>query len=454
MKICTLSVAVLLLSSPCIAQNTFVRNYVELSAGKQKPAKQARISPKSDSGQNVLMLPKYEEEHLYEGEWFQEGGYTYDYDKRGNVLRVDYGDEISFTTTICTYDDNDMPLSQVVTNTEDGITTNSSKRDIVYDNFVTSVITESYSYMWMETDWTQVSDGHSYKRNITRNDKGLITGVEILTYFNGEYMLQHRTTITYNEDGLAETCKYEELGMASDGSFVMNERYTVSDMQWYTTDGQILVLDDLSAFFVGNNRLKKGTVTSNGEVTGYIEATYEENGDYTYVYNYTTAPVATETYTHTVTDANGSYVMTCTALEDANEDGLLTDDELAYESSTTVTKDRYGRIIEESATEFGELAFAAKYDFTYSDEYGSYPTEQVYSEYDIEMGEYVPFLKIVGKDFYDVAGIGNVESDVAGETETAIYNLQGIRMNAMEETLPAGMYIINRAGKVSKIMRR
>lgn len=457
MKIFTLSVAVLLFASPCIAQNTSSRSYASLSAGKMKTAKQARITPKSDSGQAVLMLPRYEEEYLYEGEWFSEGGYTYEYDQRGNVLKEMYGDESIYTTTVSTYDDNNMRLSKVVTNTEDGETTNSSKQEIVYDRIVTSTIVESYSYMWMNEDWMQVSDGHSYKRVITRNDKDLITEVDITIYFNGEYMLQHRSTITYNEDGLAETYKYEELGMSSDGSFVMAEKFVVKDMQWYTTDGQILALDDLSVFFVGNNRLKKGTVTKDGEITGYLEASYEENGNYTYKYIYTTEPIATETYTYTVTDVNGSYTLDCVAFEDMDEDGNLTEEELAYESSQVVTVDKYGRVTEESATEFGEMLFAAKYDYTYSDEYGSYPTEQVFSEYDIEAEEYVPFLKIVAKDFYNVAddsGVQNIVNDNEAVSEAVIYNLQGVRLDVSEDVLPAGIYVVNRGGNVSKIVRR
>lgn len=462
MRIFTLSAIALLFSSISIsAQNAFSLNSTATQSPIQAKVKAVKANKKALVKNNApttesLMMPKHEEEWNYEeAEWFKSGDYYYTHDTNGNVLKNTYVDEISSTETTFTYNENNNVVSQIELYSEDGEPfENSSKRTMEYDPIATNTITNSQSYSWDGTDWLLVSDGHTFKRVITRNDAGNIIGVEVYSYFMNEYHLQHRSTITYNSENVAETWKYEELGYTSTGDLVMNEVYTLIDMKWQKTDGQIMTLNELSDFFTGSsNQLAEATATYAGNVTGYITASYQDNGSYTYRYLYTTAPCAAETYTHTITDANGSYVETIVAYEDMNEDGLLTIEELVMEEDLTVTKDQYGRVIEEVATADGELMFSAKYEFTYNEEYGSYPVEQLYSEYDFDVEDFVPFLKIVATDFYDVAGVEDIIIDNSSEVKS-IYNLQGVNVGTEMDNLPAGVYIINQGGKVSKIVKR
>lgn len=450
----------LLLSVPCVAQGRFSLKSVATKSpivtkaenfkSKRNRVKTFALNARTQAEANAIMLPRQEEEWVYEEEWYQEGNYFYEHDNRGNITKNSYDDGFAVSATDYTYDENNNKLTQIESYSEEGEPfENSSKREWTYDSKVTDLVVESKSYSWEETDWTLVSDGYTYKRVITRNDKGAITSVEVYSYFMNEYHLQHRATITYNADGLAETWKYEELGYDGTG-YVMNEIYTLTEMQWYTTDGQILVLSDLSDFFTGNrNRLKKATVYSEGELSGYIEASYEESGNYTYKYVYTSEPYAEEIYTHTVTDGNGSYDESCVAYEDMDEDGAVTEAELALSETLTVKKDKYGRVIEESATADEEVMFAAKYDFTYSEEYGSYPVEQVYSEYDFGTEEYIPFLKIVAKDFYDVTSQSSIENvEVNANAPVEYYNLQGVKVSNPEN----GIFIKKQGAKTTKVV--
>lgn len=402
-----------------------------------------------------LLKPAHEEEWLYEdGGWFKAGDYYYTYDASGNKIIEKYSDGEGVSKTVSEYDSNNNAVSVITSYSEDGTEfVNSTKRLRTYDEKVADLIVDSQSFTWSNGDWSLVSDGYTYKRIVDRNDNGSITGVSVESYFMGNYEQQLKSTLTYNSDGLAQTWMFEELGYADGGKdLVMKEVFTLTDMRWYTTDGQILVMDDLSDFFTDKyNRLKGATVYSGGNITGTVEATYSEKGDYTYTYNYTTEPYAKEVYSHSVTDENGSYVETTMAYEDLNADQQLSDDELVLKAELTVVKDRYGRVVEEYAVANDEVQFRGKYDYTYSEDYGSYPLEQIFYDYDFKSSQFVPFLKIVANDFYDVtSSIDNVTSSDELSDE-AIYNVQGVKLNVEEKDLAPGLYIIKKAGKCKKI---
>lgn len=401
-----------------------------------------------------IIRPAQEEEWLYEDEWIKEGDYFYKYDNQGNITRNLYDDGFSATATDYTYDENGNRTSIIETYSEEGAEfENSSKRTLSYDSKVTNVVTESQSYAWDEelSDWTLASDGRTYRRIINRNDIGNVTGVEIHNYFMGEYLLQMRSTIAYNEEGLATEWTYEELSYNEENELAMQEVYSFKEMQWQTTDGQILVLDDPSDFFTGKlNRLQSAKVYEYGEEAYDVEATYNEDGSYSYKLIYDGGQSA-ETMVYTVTDANGSYTVEEALYEDMDMDGELTDADLLISALMTVTLDQYGRVIEEVAEEDEELMYAAKYDFTYTEECGDYPVEQIFYEYDFDELDYVPFLKITGKDFSDVSTeIKTLISD--SESVKEIFTLNGIRINANKDTLPAGIYIIRQGNKASKIV--
>lgn len=455
-KITLLSVA-LGFASVCVAQSadqSEIRSKAdEFNSDSKAYVKKYLLQKEGERAS--IMRPAREEEWLYESEWYKGGDYFYSYDAKGNILNEIYEDESGKTVSDYLYDDNNQKVSETVSLSENGgELANSSKRITIYDSVVTDFVAESESYTWdsESAEWNLIADGHTWKKVITRNDKNKVASIELHNYFMGEYHLQMRTTVSYNDDGLACEWKYEELGYNDLNELVMQEVYLFTDMEWYTTDGQILVLNDPSDFYApGNNRLKKAAVYERGVKVYDVTASYEENGNYTLKKAY--ADGSRDLLSHTFTDDNGSYISRYAYCLDIDGNGEVTDDEELFAEELTVTIDACGRITAEKAVgiEDGEeeLIFAAKYDYTYTDESGDYPVEQIFSEYDFDAEDYVPFLKIIGKDFSDVSGVGSIMPE--NKAETAIFNLQGIRIDADKNSLPAGIYIIRQNGKTEKV---
>lgn len=447
-----LSLSVMAQSShPLLVNNPIKLEKKELNDVRSASPKHLAEKIKMQIQASTNMLPTQEEEWLYEGAWKKYGDYFYSYDNRGNIVRKIYDDGETAVATDKVYNENNKYIESIDSYKEgDGEFIKSDKRVIEYDLRVTDFVINSESYEWIDNDWKLVSNGYTYKKVVNRNEKGNVTGVEIYTYFQDEYHLQIRSTITYNEDGLAEEFKYEELNFNSSGELEMQEVYTLKDLVWYRTDGQILVLDDVSAFFTeGNNRLRKASYYKNGRRTQMYEASYEENGDYSYKQILLQVPLSETVIGYTITDENGSSRTTINVYEDADMSNSIAEDEAVRSDTLTVTKNHYGVIVEERYVGDGEILYGAKYDYTYNEEYGSYPIEQVFMDYNLEASEYVPFLKIVGKDFIDVAGVKQAVVDNS-TGEKIIYNLNGMRQFLPEENLPAGIYIVKEGNRVSK----
>lgn len=294
--------------------------------------------------------------------------------------------------------------------------------------------------------------GHTWKRNITRDEIGRITTISIETYNINEFKETRRTTITYGEDGLADTWKHEELtynGM----NLAWEEFYTLRDMQWYSTDGQITA-EDINEFYTGNNRLKSARVEEPdfGEV-GTITASYEENGNYSYSYNYND-PVARDVTTVTYTDEYGSVTEDLAYYEDIDEDGVASDEELQESYKSVLTCNEQGETISEEFFFDDEFDSGAKYDVIYGDY--AYPTEWTMSEYDSDMEDYVPFIKLVRSHFVDVTTATSIDAvpAVEGNAAQGVYNLQGVKVAQSIDHLPAGLYIVKMNGQSRKIIKK
>ena len=165
-----------------------------------------------------------------------------------------------------------------------------------------------------------------------------------------------------------------------------------------------------------------------------------------------TLNVVEQPFVDQLPDENGSYKDTCVAYKDLNGDGEFAEDELDYSDEINVTYDNAGRVTEEVYSVFDVISSAARYEYTYSPDYGNYPVEQVYYYYDVQNSEYVPYMKLIADDFYDVcAGIDEINVD--NSSACVIYNLQGIKINSLEQDLPSGVYIIKQNGKTVKVAK-
>lgn len=460
MKIFTLIATVLIMSSGNVmAQKRFVHknlrtsetNNVKKVQGLDKASKRPAKIRKAAAAQ--LYMPLHEDVFYYEDEWIKTGYTDYKYDTSGNVLTSDYVTEDGTIRTEYEYDENNQWTSQTEYNSDGSSDLQpSGRRTRIYDDIVKDLVVESMQYTWTAGDWMLIDQGYTWKRNVTRDSKGNVTGVSVDTYYIDGFETTRKTTITYNQDGLADTWKYEEL--AYDGvSLAWEEYYTLEDMQWYSTDGQI-VTDDIEGFFTGNNRLKSAKVIepAYGE-TGRIEAEYDEDGNYSYTFLYND-PVESDVYTFKYIDENGSTEEEYIYYSDMNEDGQLSDDEL-MESSKIIT--RYNEKGDITAEEYyfgDEFDSGTKYDIEYGDY--SYPTEWVMSEYDYDLEDYVPYMKLVRSNFVDVTNTSSINS-VAGSSETGVqnvYNLHGMKVGTQTSNLPAGLYLIKKDGKTVKVLKK
>lgn len=413
-------------------------------------AKQARkgapVMAAKRAAEGSLMLPTHEDTYLYEdGEWIDDATYDLTYDKKGNVLTQTETYETDVTKTVYEYDENSMETSETVYVGETGGELENSSRLVrAYDGKVASLIVSSEEYTWLD-DWTLINAGRTYKREVSRDDSGNVTGTTLQDYYDGEYMDMEGSAITYGEDGKATT--WESKRMSNYGSLITYLSF--SDIVWDCTDGQIVTLD-YNDFFSGNNRIASAIYSdTEGGVDASVVATYGENGAYSY-YMQPEGYDMRDVYTRTADDENGSYTLVADYYTDMNGDGEYTDDEIDFSDKTVITYDAHGNLTSELYYSDDELYAGMKYEYTYNAD-SDYPAEAIHYEYDERSGDFEPMLKVVSTDFVDVAtGIETVSGNYAAAPQ-AVYNLQGAKVASSVRQLPAGIYIVKSGNQAKKV---
>lgn len=454
-KITSIAVALILMSGAVSAQKRFVHKQANAAKMERKAGKVQVNKAPAQVRKTVapLYMPLHEDVYFYEDEWMKTGETDYTYDTRGNVLTSNYVTEEGTMLTEYVYNEDNLWTSKTESSYDEGMELMSSSRlTRAFDSEVKDLVVENLEYTLADGEWNMADYGRTWKRIVTRDEQGRVTAVSVETYYMGNFEPTRRNTITYNADGLAETWKHEELTY-SGFDLVWEEFYTLSDMQWESTDGQI-VAEDIDAFFTGNNRLKSAKVTEpDYGVVGTITATYEENGSYSYAFNYID-PVASDVFKVTYTDENGSWEEELLYYEDMDEDGELSEEELMESSKVVVTCNEMGDITSEEYYFYDMFDSGAKYDMVYGDY--SYPMEWTMSEYDYDLEDYLPFLKLVRSNYVDVTNttaINGVQTRPATDVE-GVYNMQGVRIGQSSDRLPAGIYIVKKDGKTQKIVRK
>lgn len=450
--------ALLAVSGSCMAQARFNHKAHRLELRGAQVKKQCRPTDARNlvagkSGGSIF-LPTHEATYAYDGaEWMEDASYTYRYDSKGNVLSQIVDDGVSKTKSVYEYNADGMETKEL-TMVDDGAGgfANSGKLEQKYDKVVKDFVVSSFEYAWNSTDWNMVDMGRTWERSVGRNDQGNVTGVTTNTYHAGMFEELMKTSVTYGPDGKADTWRYDELVYDGVNDPAMEEFYTLRNMEWENTDGQVVIMD-LNDFYTGNNRLKSAIVVEPGEVqAGNILADYKDNGDYSYMFYYN-GTFDGDGYSKTFIDGNGSYEEESAYYFDANLDGLMTEDEKQSGMTAKVVFDDHGNVVSETIFEDGEMVDGMKYEYTYAPEY-DYPTEQVYYGWNPDLMDYEPFIKIVSTDFTDVTtSISEVETS-RGEDATAVYNTQGVKVGTSTDALPKGLYIVKSGGKTKKMMKR
>ncbi len=176
--------------------------------------------------------------------WAFSGDETFTYNESGQpATECHDGHKIVYE-----YDANGQCISEIDFELQGLDYVNNSKVLYTYDEVVTDFVVNEESYHWYNGKWV-LDNSHGYK--ITRNADGNVTKVESI----GNDSDKEYYTISYGKDG-----KASEIKVSEDGGLIS---YTISDIIWERTDGQILEFDiESKSFYRGANRIKSATVTN------------------------------------------------------------------------------------------------------------------------------------------------------------------------------------------------
>ena len=229
---------------------------------------------------------------------------------------------------------------------------------------------------------------------------------------------------------------------------------------WKKTNGQLVgEFDNWQSY---GNYIVSGTIgdydtaTGTSKDFGEIKVDYDANGGFTETIDYTDV-LSKSVTTNSFTDDNGSNVYEYKYYEDANEDGVLNNDDLVEGTVATVKKDANGNVTLDEVEEYGineeksvyEKMGGSRYIYTYDPEHDNAMLTMQYEGYDSETKEYVPFARVTTTEFVSVStGINNVKVQSADDA-SAVYTLQGVKTNAAGK----GLYIVKRNGKFVKVMK-
>ncbi len=422
------------------------------------PALSRRRAAASQS--TTAYKPMTQTESLYmDGEWMEVGTYTLSYDAKGRQTRVDVETEDGLTRTDYTWTDQDQLDTQTESTSEDGGATfvPSSKRVQTYDAILPALTLTKDKYDW-DTDGNQwVPNYDSFRRTVVRNADNNVTSLTLAVPLNGNFDDTQRITNTFDPTTKQATSFYLEE-QQWDGSWAQSQY--LHSLVWKKTNGQLV--DGFDSWQNYGNYLLSATIgdydkaTGTSQDFGTVKIVYDAQNGYTETIDYTdvlSKAVTTKKYT----DDKGSFVYDYKYYEDANNDGVLDDQDLSEGTVITTMYDANGNIvldeeedygIDEDSQSYGKMG-GSRYVYTYDPDHDNAQLTMQYEEYDLDAKDFVPMSRIATTAFVDIAaGIGHVDMRQSDES-SAVYTLQGMKTNAAGK----GVYIVKRGGKYVKVMK-
>lgn len=408
---------------------------------------------------NFMPLTEMVYTYTEDGTWELEGEYSYTY-KNGKVATQTQksGDDITLTTT--SYSDDGLTETVVESTSSDGGKnfTNASKAVFVHDPVVADLVISKKRYEWdsESNDWTEISD--SFQRDIKRDADGNITSLTILVPYMGAYDATEKYTNTVDpETKQINSFKYESLTYDENDQPVWQTNQYLTDIKWEKTNGQLVSQYD--EWMLWDNYLSSATLAyeEDGETKsfGNINIEYSGDGGYNETFQYTDQLERTDTK-KVMADENGSFSIEEKSYSDANEDGVLTDEDLVSWNKEIVTYDAHKNLAEDEFYELDEetsglvKTMGEKTERQYDAEHGDAVKETITSSYDMDAQEYMPYSKVIVTSFTDVtSGIKAVENT---DGNIAAYNLQGMRIDASASN-GMGITIVKKSGKAFKVIK-
>lgn len=365
--------------------------------------------------------------------WVPYGKYTFSYDADLNVVEelseslAPEGVYVKYAKRLYTYD----ALGRLTRSTLlAGETLDNLEQlqyaDISYDDVLTDLVIRQDSYTLTDGGWAL--DDQSYRREITRDSDGNIVEMTARTYYEGEF-IEVESLKTVFEDGVPVTMKERMLTQDEDtGELKMAETETYSDCKWYSTDGQITSLDDIT---VGRNHLQSANIKTPDVSDMKMEIVYKDGSD-----DYTATSTATLMYVVPTTTVfeftrlpNGGSYQKTTQDMDIPQYGH------AQKIMTLDNQfDEWGNlIISKQVTTYGATTVDKwlQGEFVRDEQHG-YPLQYLQKEFTQYQGqtggEWEDKYRIEYSDYVQPSvGVSETEADGNADAEAEYYTLDGRR---------------------------
>lgn len=387
-----------------------------------------------------------------ETEWVPDETYSMKYDNKGLVTEqesVDAEGLMSLETYTWNENGNLSTRFSKIKESVDGEYVNSQRLSREYDNVVTSFITFNNQDVWSDDAW---QPSNNYKQTVTRDANGNVTLMERAVYFEGIYDPTYRLVVTYGEDGKASRIEEHNLDYDYDSDdYVWILSYVYDNIEWETTDGQILSTDNLLG---GSNKIKSATLTDEDGFEINFEVEYQGE-DYIQTYNYYDEDYEEQVYVKTTyseldfsnePDSHGQYgyryYSEVKFVGDDYEEEQAEIEEGIYDENDLIILEQYTVVFD--GEEYVEDLREGQVE--YDDEYG-YPLVWTVKELDFWEEELLNAFRCEYSDYIDATS--KVDGIIVADNTPAIYyNLQGQRV----ANPSAGLYIRVKGDKSEKVI--
>ncbi len=376
--------------------------------------------------------------------WVADGNMTYSYNNAGlPTILFGQSSEGGCFKILYTYDEKGRQSEIVMQVSEDGTNyTDFVRQTLEYDPVVADKITKIESSDCLFGDWSM----GGFKYEIKRDAQGRVVENAYYETFEADtYQLVSKHTIAYDASGNVAEVEFQEMdSYTGEVASVL----TLKNVEFADgTDCQFV--DNFMEWTKGANKLTKADIFSEGANAGSVSATYTDSKSELTV-DLAKSRGSLIKYARTETEFGGLITETGVYV-DYNEDGVLTDDELAQYSKHVTAFDAQGNQTLNEEYDGGYLSDGEKHEFKYADN-GAIEEEVVSYNENGNVDSYRPETKFATTS-YVAAGQGSaVLPQVAGEEITGVYTLQGVRVGEAVDNLAPGFYIVKKGAKAEKVM--
>ena len=409
-----------------------------LTASKPVSKDKTLLRRAAASDDKAIIKPYKERMDLWMGdEWVTVSEATIDYDLQGRIIQYDARDledeeENIINRTATEYDADGRIIAITESTSEDGGLTwrNDQKKDYAYDDVVTSFRTLVSTSSWTASGWV-ISMANRYP--IVRNDAGSITQVERQVYYMDDYDPTARVTNQVDKENpaLVVATRVDEI---SSYNLQWEENFDLRDIEWHSTDGQVMNFD-LTDFLGGTNRITKGMLyyenEPNAEVTGEYPSDFEATVKFELPDGYM---ILSRMYTDETT---GSYYDSKVLVYEEDGETFTEEDLITY------LIDDHGNVVEvnQVSMEQGEVIWYASERYVYLYNEDGAPLEIVTAIYDEDEKIYINDFRQIYSAFKHVAGISAPEAASA-----PAWSIQG-NILKVKSASPADVRVVGLDGK-------